>query len=54
LGWTTSRSRLVAGTLPGEQFEIGRGLRDRVAEACVSEGIHVPTGLVAAPPSGSG
>jgi small conductance mechanosensitive channel len=45
--------RLVARTLPGKQFEIGRALRARVTAAFLDEGIHAPAGLDTAPPSGS-
>jgi small conductance mechanosensitive channel len=37
--------RMVARTLPGKQFEVGRALRARVAAACLREGITVPPGL---------
>ena len=37
--------RVVARTLPGKQFEIGRQLRVRIATALRSEGIVVPLGL---------
>jgi small conductance mechanosensitive channel len=46
--------RLVARTLPGRQFEIGRALRARVAAAFLREGIHLPTGLDTAEPTGTG
>jgi moderate conductance mechanosensitive channel len=45
--------RLVARTLPGKQFEIGRALRAQVSAAFLDEGIHAPAGLDTAPPSGS-
>ncbi len=45
--------RLVARTLPGKQFEIGRVLRARVTAAFLDEGIHAPAGLDTAPPSGA-
>ena len=44
--------RLVARTLPGKQFEVGRQLRARVAAALRAEGVHLPTSLDAAEPSG--
>jgi small conductance mechanosensitive channel len=34
--------RMVARTLPGKQFEVGRDLRARVVLAFRSEGINVP------------
>src|SRR5690242_3010505 len=45
--------RLVARTLPGKQFDVGRILRARVAAVFRNEGIHLPPGLEAAGPSGS-
>jgi len=46
--------RLVARTLPGKQFEVGRALRARIAAAFLREGIHLPTGLDTAEPTGTG
>ena len=43
--------RLVARTLPGKQFEVGRELRARVAQALHSEGLRLPSGLDAAGPT---
>jgi small conductance mechanosensitive channel len=43
--------RLVARTLPGKQFEVGRQLRVQIAEALLAEGINVPNTLQAAPPT---
>lgn len=37
--------RMVARTLPGKQFEVGRALRVRIADAFLREGINLPTGL---------
>ena len=37
--------RMVARTLPGKQFEVGRELRSRAATALRREGLHVPSGL---------
>lgn len=34
--------RVVARTLPGKQFEVGRALRARISRAMLREGIHVP------------
>jgi len=45
--------RLVARTLPGKQFDVGRILRARIAAVFRSEGIHLPPGLEAAEPSRS-
>jgi moderate conductance mechanosensitive channel len=42
--------RIVARTLPGKQFEIGRELRSRVATALRDEGIILTTGLDTADP----
>jgi small conductance mechanosensitive channel len=35
--------RMVARTLPGKQFEVGRDLRARVVLAFRKQGVHVPT-----------
>ena len=43
--------RLVARTLPGKQFEVGRELRARAAVALRAEGMHVPPTLGTADPS---
>jgi small-conductance mechanosensitive channel len=43
--------RLVARTLPGKQFEVGRILRARVAAGFRSEGIHLPVDLETAEPT---
>ena len=45
--------RLVARTLPGKQFEVGRALRVRITGALLREGINVPAGLDTAEPTGS-
>jgi moderate conductance mechanosensitive channel len=42
---TNFQVRLVARTLPGKQFDVGRLLRARVAAALLREGINVPAGL---------
>ena len=44
--------RVVARTLPGKQFEVGRDLRVRIATAFQAEGISVPPTLATAPPTG--
>ncbi|MEA3217900.1 MAG: moderate conductance mechanosensitive channel [Acidimicrobiia bacterium] len=41
--------RVVARTLPGKQFEVGRELRSRIAMAFRREGIIVPTTLETVP-----
>ena len=46
--------RLVTRTLPGRQFDVGRTLRARIAAGLRSEGIHLPTGLDTADPTGAG
>lgn len=45
--------RLVARTLPGKQFEVGRALRVRITGALLREGINVPAGLDTAEPTAS-
>ena len=45
--------RLVARTLPGKQFEIGRILRARITAGFRREGIHLPAGLETAEPAGT-
>jgi small-conductance mechanosensitive channel len=37
--------RMVARTLPGKQFDVGRELRARVATSLRAEGLHVAAGL---------
>ncbi|MGI9005907.1 MAG: mechanosensitive ion channel family protein [Streptosporangiaceae bacterium] len=44
--------RLVARTLPGKQFDVGRVLRARIAAVIRNEDIHLPT-VEAAEPTGS-
>jgi len=46
--------RIVARTLPGKQFDVGRMLRVRVAAGLRSEGIHLPANLDTAEPNGAG
>jgi moderate conductance mechanosensitive channel len=43
--------RLVARTLPGKQFEVGRMLRARIAAGFGREGIHLPADLETAEPT---
>jgi len=45
--------RLVARTLPGRQFEVGRALRSRITQAFLEAGINVPTTLATSPPTDS-
>jgi len=45
--------RLVARTLPGKQFDVGRALRARIAAGLLREGIRVPTALDTAEPTGT-
>jgi small-conductance mechanosensitive channel len=42
LGLEQVNVRMVARTLPGKQFEVGRDLRARVVLAFRSEGLNVP------------
>jgi small conductance mechanosensitive channel len=46
--------RLVARTLPGKQFDVGRMLRARIAAVFRREGIRLPAGLETSGPSGGG
>jgi small conductance mechanosensitive channel len=48
----TIHVRIVARTLPGKQFTVGRELRARVAVALQVEGINVPTTLDTVEPAG--
>jgi small conductance mechanosensitive channel len=45
--------RLVARTLPGKQFDVGRMLRVRIAARLLREGINLPTTLETAEPAGN-
>jgi moderate conductance mechanosensitive channel len=45
--------RMVARTLPGKQFDVGRMLRVRIAAGLLSEGINLPTVLETADPAGT-
>jgi moderate conductance mechanosensitive channel len=45
--------RMVARTLPGKQFDVGRILRARIAAGLRREDIHLPTTLDTAAPSGA-
>lgn len=44
--------RIVARTLPGRQFEVGRKLRSRIATGLRAQGVHLPPQLDTAEPSG--
>jgi small conductance mechanosensitive channel len=46
--------RVVARTLPGKQFDVGRILRARIAAALRREGIHLSATLDTADPTGAG
>ena len=46
--------RVVARTLPGKQFDVGRILRARIAAGLRREGIHLPANLDTVEPTGSG
>jgi small conductance mechanosensitive channel len=45
--------RVVARTLPGKQFDIGRALRARITNALRREGINVPADVNTAPATGT-
>jgi small conductance mechanosensitive channel len=45
--------RMVARTLPGKQFEVGRILRVRITAGFRREGIHLPASLETAEPTGT-
>src|SRR5580700_11610289 len=45
--------RLVARTLPGKQFDVGRLLRIRIAAGLRDEGIHLPANVDTAEPAGA-
>jgi small conductance mechanosensitive channel len=45
--------RIVARTLPGKQFQVGRALRVRITAALLRAGINIPAGLDTAEPTGS-
>jgi small conductance mechanosensitive channel len=46
--------RVVARTLPGKQFDVGRALRARITIALLHEGITLPAGLEGADPTSAG
>ncbi len=45
--------RIVARTLPGKQFEVGRALRVRIAQAFLRAGITVQPAVDTAQPTGA-
>ncbi len=45
--------RMVARTLPGKQFEVGRDLRVRITATFLREGINLQAGLDTAQPTGT-
>jgi moderate conductance mechanosensitive channel len=45
--------RMVARTLPGKQFDVGRILRAQIAAGLRREGIHLPTALDTVAPGGT-
>jgi moderate conductance mechanosensitive channel len=51
---TQFQVRLVARTLPGKQFDVGRMLRARVAAGLLREGISLPAGVETIAPNGAG
>jgi len=46
--------RVVARTLPGKQFDVGRALRARIAAGLLREGITLSPTLEGADPNGGG
>jgi small conductance mechanosensitive channel len=52
---TQFQVRVVARTLPGKQFDVGRALRARIAAGLLRAGINVPPAtLEGAEPNGGG
>jgi hypothetical protein len=51
---TQFQVRMVARTLPGKQFDVGRALRARIAAGLLREGITVPPVLETAEPDEAG
>jgi len=45
---------MVARTLPGMQFDVGRMLRARVAAGLLKEGISLPASVETIEPTGAG
>ncbi|SEP00689.1 mechanosensitive ion channel family protein [Trujillonella endophytica] len=54
LGLDEVNVRMVARTLPGKQFEVGRDLRSRVVLAFRRQGLSVPTPAAGPAPTGTG
>src|SRR5579859_4443260 len=53
IGVTQFQIRMVARTLPGKQFDVGRALRARIAAGLLREGINVPPTLDTADSNGA-
>jgi small-conductance mechanosensitive channel len=51
---TQFQVRMVARTLPGKQFDVGRALRARIAAGLLREGINVPPALDTVDSNGDG
>ena len=51
---TQFQVRMVARTLPGKQFDVGRILRARVAAGLLREGISLPASVETIAPNGAG
>jgi small conductance mechanosensitive channel len=51
---TQFQVRMVARTLPGKQFDVGRMLRARVAAGLLREGISLPASVETVGPNGAG
>jgi moderate conductance mechanosensitive channel len=51
---TQFQVRMVARTLPGKQFDVGRVLRARVAAGLLREGINLPASVETVEPNGAG
>jgi len=51
---TQFQVRMVARTLPGKQFDVGRILRARVAAGLLREGISLPASVETIGPNGAG
>ena len=51
--WQSILPGVVARTLPGKQFDVGRMLRARIAAGLLREGINLPANLDTADPTGT-
>jgi len=51
---TQFQIRVVARTLPGKQFDVGRALRARIAAGLLREGINLPPTIEGIEPNGGG